>query len=80
MTPAEKNVLRYIINNPRAELQQICVGVGLPVAKTQPAIASLLSRELIVMSYGTGGAGTQYISPRGRQLLEDAFSQAADEL
>lgn len=71
----EAKVFRFIVDNPRAELQQICVGVGLPVEKTQPAIAYLLTRELIVMSYGTGGAGTQYVAPNGQKILNDALGQ-----
>lgn len=67
MTDNEKKVLRYIDQNPRAELQQICVGTELPVALASPAIDSLVSSGLIEMFYGTGGHGTQYIVSAGDQ-------------
>lgn len=75
MSENETKVLRHVIAHPRAELQQICVGVGLPVDQTQPAIDALLARGALIMSYGTGGAGTQYVAPEGEKIINEALGK-----
>ena len=75
MTDEQIKVLQYIITHPNAELQQICVGAHMPVLPTSAALDALLAKGAIQMSYGTGGAGTQYVSEDGKALLDAAFAE-----
>lgn len=77
MTDEQIKVLQYIVTHPRAELQQICVGVRMSTKPTSAALDALVTKGAIEMSYGTGGQGTQYVAPNGKQMLDAAFKEVA---
>ena len=77
MTDEEIKILQYIITHPRAELQQICVGVRLPVLPTSAALDALMAKGAVQMNYGNGGAGTQYVVKDGKKMLDRAFAEVA---